>query len=286
MKFKFLVLSLLCVLTINLSAQEGAAETTEKAAEAAADATAEATTDAESAAAKYNDGLAALKAKEYEKASGLLDEALASADAEADADIIKLAKQNGAIAAYYMGNDLLKGKAYDKAMAAFEKGAELNPAQYVNIYGKAKVYAAQKKPTETVKACYEAYEAAKAAGKEEAGKKYLKTGYIAITKAYSAKDYDEVVEAGNAYLAGGDETADVHYYLAKSLMKKGDASAAVPHGAKAAEMGGAKKEGKYIYAHAEALEAAGQNSAAAAAYGKVPAGKYKESAAYKAGSLK
>ncbi len=281
MKFKFLVLSLFCFLTLNISAQEETETTTEKAAETT-------TTDetAVTAAAKYNDGLAALKAKDYEKAGGLFDEALAVADAEADADIIKLTKQNGAIAAYYQGNSQLDAKAYDEALASFAKGAEMNPAQYVNIYGKAKVYSAQAKPTETVKACYEAYEAAKAAGKEEAGKKYLKTGYIAITKAYSAKKYDDVVTAGQAYLDGGQETADVHYYMAKSLMKKGDASAAVPHGAKAAEMGGAEKEGKYIYAHAEALEAAGQKSAAATAYAKVPAGKYKESAAYKAGALK
>ncbi|MBX2817513.1 MAG: hypothetical protein KTR24_16000, partial [Saprospiraceae bacterium] len=168
----------------------------------------------------------------------------------------------------------------------YEMGTAHNPRQYSNYYGMAKVYSKKKMAVETAEAVVKAYEVAKEVGKEESGLKYFKTASNAITKAYSAKDYSTVLKAGQVVLDAGQGDANVYYYMAKSAIKEGDASAAVEHASKAEELGGTEKEGKFVYAHAEALEAAGNKSAAAAKYAAVPSGKYKESADYKAKNMK
>ena len=228
----------------------------------------------------YNEALTSMKAKDYEAAFSKFVAAIEKADPSADEKVVKLAKANGSSAAYGAGNTLLKAKKYDEAMTRFSKGLELNEKSYTCAYGKAKVLAAKKSP-EALDAYFAAAELAKSADKADRAKSYVKSAGKIISKSYFAKDYDATISNGEKYLAV-DESADVSYYVAKSLMKKGKGSDAVAHAMKAKELGGAEKEGKFIMAYAEALEASGDKTGAKKVFLEVPKGKYFESAQYKA----
>ena len=238
----------------------------------------------ETAAGVYNDGLAALKGKNYADALEKMSKAIEIADPEADAKVVKLAKQNGAIAAYYTGNGLLKEKKFDEAMAMFDRGIELNEKYYTNYYGKAKCKDDQDMTADAVAGYIKAAEVATAAGKADRAEKYMGRAANIIGVAFGAKKYDDAVAAGETYLAT-HESVDVSYYVAKSLIEKGKPSDAIAHATKASEAGGTAEEGKYILVLAEAYEAAGNKSAASETYGKVPQGKYYKHAQYRAGEL-
>lgn len=239
----------------------------------------------ETAAGVYNDGLAALKAKEYGKAYDLMLKAIEIADPAEDAQVLKLAKGNGAFAAYYAGNDDAKDGKFDEAMMKYDKGIELSAKNYVNYYGKAKALDDQGKTAEAIAAYIKAAEIATAGDKADRAEKYLGRCENMIAVSYGDKKYDDAVAAAEVFLAS-HESKEVSYYLAKSLVEKGMASDAVAHAEKAHELGGAEDEGKYIVGLAEVYEAAGNKVAAADAYSKVPQGKYYDHAQYKAGQLK
>lgn len=243
----------------------------------------EATT--ETAAGVYNEGLTALKAKEYPKAYDLMLKAIGIADPSADAQVLKLAKQNGSIAAYYAGNEDLKTDKFDEAMLKYEKGIELNPNSYTNFYGKAKALDDAGKTADAVGAYIKAAAVATATDKADRAEKYLSRAANMVAVSFGDKKYDDAIAAGEIYLAA-HESVDVSYYLAKSLTEKGQVAEALPHAEKAHELGGVTEEGKYILGLAEVYEAAGNKTAAANTYGKVPQGKYYDHAQYKAGQLK
>lgn len=239
----------------------------------------------ETAAGVYNDGLAALKAKEYGKAYDLMLKAIDIADPAADAQVLKLAKGNGAIAAYYAGNDDAKAGDFDAAMMKYDKGIELNSTSYTNYYGKAKALDDQGQVAKAVEGYIKAAEVATAGNKADRAEKYLSRAENMIAVSYGDKKYDEAILAAEVFL-GNHESMEVSYYLAKSLVEKGKASDAVVHAEKAKDLGGDAEEGKYILALAEVYEALGNKDAAADAYSKVPKGKYYDHAQYKAGQLK
>ncbi len=243
--------------------------------------------DAEATAAgTYNEGLAELKAKNYQVAFDKLMMAmeLANPDDENDAKVLRLAKGNGAIAAYYSGNALLKEEKFDEAKARFEKGIELNPKAYTCYYGIAKSYDDQDMIAEAVPAYLKAAEVAESANKADRAERYISRAGSIIGTSYAAENYEQAIAGGEAFLAA-KEDKDVSYYMAKALIASGKPSDALAHAEKAAELGGAEDEGKFLLGHAEALEAVGNKSAAAAAYLKVPAGKYHDHAQYKAGQM-
>jgi len=239
----------------------------------------------ETAAGVYNDGLAALKGKEYGKAYELMLKAIDIADPTEDAKVLKLAQGNGAYAAYYAGNSDAKEGKFEDAMMKYDKGIELSSTNYVNYYGKAKALDDQDKTAEAIAAYIKAAEVATAGNKADRAEKYLSRAENIIAVNYGDKKYDDVVTAAEVYL-GSHESMEVSYYLAKSLVEKGMASDAVAHAMKAHELGGDAEEGKYILGLAEVYEAAGNKVAAADTYNKVPKGKYYDHAQYKAGQLK
>ncbi|MDH3651167.1 MAG: tetratricopeptide repeat protein [Saprospiraceae bacterium] len=239
---------------------------------------------AETAASLYNDGLANLKAKEYSAAYEKLMKAIEVANPEEDAKVLSLAKANGSISCYYLGNALLKEKNYDEALAKFEKGLELNPKSYTCQYGIGSALDKKGMLVEAVKNYLKAADVATDAGKADRAEKYVSRAENKVGVTYGKKNYDDAITVGELVLAV-QESANVSYYMAKALIKKGQASDAIPHAEKAHSLGQSADEGKYIMAYAEALEAAGQKSAAVEAYKKVPAGKYAETAKYKVETL-
>lgn len=239
----------------------------------------------ETAAGLYNEGLANMKSKEFANGLEKMLKAIEIADPESDAKVLKLAKGNGSIAAYYVGNGLLKEKKFDEAMAKYQQGIELNPGAYTCYYGIAKTYDEQDNIAEAVPAYVKAAAIATKVNKADRAEKYLSRAANIIGVSYGNKKFDEAIAGAEAYLTS-HESADVRYYAAKSLIEKGNGTDAVAHAQKANEIGGESEEGKFILVLAEAYEAAGQKSDAAATYGKVPAGKYRDHAQYRAGQLK
>jgi len=236
----------------------------------------------ETAAGLYNDGLTSLKAKEYANAYDLLMKSMEVADPTEDADVLRLARANFVIAAYYAGTADSKGGQHDAALAKFEKGLEIDSTSYTNYSGKAKTLSEKGMKLDAINAYFVAADLATAVGKEDRAKSYAKRASAIVSKLYTGKKYDDAIAGAEAYLASGNDSENIRYYLAKSLVKNGKASDALVHAEKAMELGGDASEGKFIYTYAEIMEAAGKKDAAKAIYAKVPPGKYHESAQYKA----
>lgn len=235
-------------------------------------------------ASMYNDGVAALKAKEYDKALDLMTQALDSADPEADQQIIKLAKRNAAVAAYYAGNKARKAKEYEAALEKYGKGIEVSPSFYANYIGKALAL----NSTGDINGALTAYVVgagqAEKAGKADKAAEMMDNATVFVSKAYSAKNWDNTIELGSLYLESGS-SADVHFYMARAYKEKGDLKMALEHANKAVELGEGGKDGRNYFAQAEVYEGLGDIASALSAYKKVPNGTYGEMAKYKLENL-
>lgn len=233
-----------------------------------------------SPASLYNDGVAALKAKEYEKAVDLFEKALDKADPNEDAKIVSLAKQNGAVAAYYAGQAARKADKVDEGLAFYEKGIQMNPGFYVNYTGKAMAMNDKGNDKEAMNAFIVGSQMAEKAKKADKAAEMMSKATIFVSKAYSSDDWDKTIELGTAYLEHG-ESADVHFYLARALKQKNQLNEALEHANKAIELGEGGEEGRNFFAQAEIYEAMDNTAAAIDAYKKVPAGTYGKMAKYK-----
>ena len=240
--------------------------------------------DEASATSLYNDGLAKLKAKEYNEALTLLEQAIEKADPESDEKVIKLAKRNSAFACYYIGTQLRKEKKYDEALNTFAKGIDYSKAVYSCFIGRAQALEGKGDKAEAVKAYLTAAEMTKQAGKEERAAKLVSKAENFAGVAYGKKKYDEAIATGQQYLELSGPSADVHYYVAQALLKKGKKQEALEHANKALENAGDDKN-KYYFGQAEILESLGQKAKAVEAYKMVGGEKYGERAKYKVDQL-
>lgn len=232
----------------------------------------------------YNEALASLKAKDYEKGLPQIEAALKAAEAEGNEKVIGLAKKNGAKAAYNVGSSKRKAKAYDEALTLFERGIELNPEYSANYMGRAQALEGKGDKAEAIKAYLKAAEFAETAGKADRAAQLTKKAGNIVGKIYSSKDYAAAIEAGKAHLEL-KESATVHYYLAKSYEKQKDNASASTHINKAVELAGATATDKYFWAQGNILEATGNKAEAKAAYQKITGEKYKANAEYRIGEL-
>jgi len=155
---------------------------------------------------------------------------------------------------------------------------------YTCAYGIAKTHDEQDNVKEAVGSYIAAADIATSAGKADRAERYISRAGNIVGLTYGDKKYDDAIAAGELFLETQDD-AGVRYYVAKALAAKGKPSDALDHANKAMELGGLEDEGKYQMLVAETLEATGNKSAAAAAYAKVPAGKYAKVAKYKADEL-
>lgn len=107
--------------------------------------------DEKSAATLYNEGLAFLKAKDYEAGLPILESALEKATEDNDEKVIKLAKSNGAKAAYNLANAKKKAGANDEAIKLYQKGIEWSPDYASNYKGVAAALEAKGETLEAIK---------------------------------------------------------------------------------------------------------------------------------------
>jgi len=233
----------------------------------------------------YNDGLAKLKAKDYEGGLALMEEALAKAGPD-DQKVIGLAKKNGAVAAYNVGNAKRKAKDYEGAAMMYNKGIENNPSNTSNMEGLARILDEQGSLLEATKAYIDAASKAKAGTEKSKDKKAasrLKRAKTLVGKMFVAKSYADAIAGGDAYLAVEKE-AEVHYYVSRSQAESGDSEKAVMHAEQAIALSAAPED-KYFYAHASQLEKVGKNAEAIASYKKITGEKYKAQAEYRISQL-
>jgi len=254
---------LLALFTFSLSAQDAAAAPT--------------------AAGVYNEGLAALKTKDYVKGFPLMEEALKLATESNNEQVIGLAKKNGAMAAYNLGLSKLKAKSFDEANGLFNKAKEMSPSSSSSYIGLARVMKEQGKYDEAMDAFFVGVNKAKAEKKMKKAADAEKRAKGMVTSVYKAKKYEDVVTLGEKFLANA-KNADVSYYVGKSMVANGDDAGAIAHFDNA--LGMIKDKDKVNYAKAQSLEKLGKNTEAVAAYKLVTGEKYKAQVDHKVSTLK
>lgn len=269
MKWCFLV-AVIGLLTTSLAAQDEQAEQP-----------------ARTAASVYNDALEKMKAKDYEAALPLVEEAIELVDtaSETDQKVLDLSKTNGAIATYYVGNGLRKAGEYEDALARFEQGIEYNPDFYGNFMGRAQSLEKLERETDAAAAYILAAEKAKAADKNNLASKFVKKVENMAIIAVNEKRWSDAQSIASSVLEA-EETENSHYLLGRALLEQDKYSDATAHLEKAIEMGDGKEDSKYSYLLGTAYEGQGQKAKAIEAYGKVTDAPYKQNAEYKLNQLK
>jgi tetratricopeptide (TPR) repeat protein len=239
--------------------------------------------DSSSATSLYNDGLALIKEKKYEEGYPMLQQAIETADTttESGQKVIKLAKRNAAIAAYYVGNKQRKGKAYEDAIATYTNGIDYAPGFYANYIGLAQAFEGKGDVEAAIGAYLEASTTCKKAKKEEKAVKMLSKAENIVAVAWGDKNWANTAAYATAYLAGKEDNAEVEYYLAYAMKEQAKTDEAIAHIDKAIALSGDEVDDKYYMVKAEALEKAGKNAEAIAAYEMIKGAKYSERAAYK-----
>lgn len=264
----YLSFSIICLALFSVNAQE--------------EATATAT-----AASTYNDGLALLKAKNYEEGLPKMEEALVLGEEEKNEKVVKLAKKNGSIAAYNLGKAKAKADMLEEALAMYKKGTELNPEYYRNYLGLASIYKKQDKLDEAVEMYLKTAETAKAAEKSKGVESAMKRLKVLVGEQYVAKNFDAAIDYGtktNAF----QSVPDVHYYVSRAYTEKGEFQKALDEANKAIETGKAQDEleDKFYVAQAKAYVGLGNKAEAIKAYEMVQDGQYVEQAEYQIKQLK
>ncbi|HMQ07379.1 MAG TPA: hypothetical protein PKC30_08770 [Saprospiraceae bacterium] len=240
-----------------------------------------------SATSLYNEGLGALKEKNYEAGLDLMIKALAKAEEENQEKVLDLARKNGSVAAYNVGNDKRKNGELDAAIDFFAIGIELNPENASNYLGKAMTMEEKGVNVESLLAYMEAASAYISAEQEDRAEKMNIKAKNFIVKAFIDKNYDFVIEGGKAYL-DVMPNADIHYYIGKSLAEKNMNDAALKHLSESITLSEGDAEAdfdKFYYAKAQVLESLNKIEEAISTYKKIKGDKYKDQVEYKIQNL-
>lgn len=236
--------------------------------------------DAKSAATLYNEGLAFLKAKDYEAGLPVLEAAMVKATEDGNDKVIGLAKKNGAKASYNLGNAKKKAGAHDEAIELYKKGIEWAPDYPSNYKGLAAATEAKGDKVGAIKMYITAGDKTTAKGKADKAAKLYKKARNMVGKIYTSKDYPNAIIAGKAFLEMR-ENAEVCYYICRAITESTATEEAVTYADKAISLSGDSVDDKYYVAKAKAYEKLDKNTEAIAAYKLVTGEKYKPQAEYK-----
>lgn len=231
------------------------------------------------AAEKYNEGLALLKSKDYEKALNVFLESSKIAEKAGDRGTASRADSYAYRLCYNVGVGYHKDGNYEKALQYFDKGIALEPGYYKNYKGKAAVYKAQDNEAAAMEAYIKTGEVATASGELEERSKARAQAEGFVAKALQDKEYEKVISNGNTFLKYL-ETADVHYYMAHASNQLGHYQDALNHAEKALalETGSRASKAKIHFEKAEAHKNLAQFQLALQSYSEAAYGDFKQRA--------
>ena len=181
------------------------------------------TTDEKSATTLYNEGVAALREKDYKTSFMLLESAFTKAQSDNNEQVLDLAKKNIVSAAFNYGNDLLKAKNTKDAIDVFQRGLSVNESASLMYQGIGRAYE-DANDAESAAQSYIAYlDAAKSENDEKKiGDAQSRVKNLLI-KQLNAKAYNRIIKIGGEYLEK-DKTSEITYLVGKAYAEKGDHS--------------------------------------------------------------
>lgn len=231
------------------------------------------------AAEKYNEGLALLKSKNYEKALNVFQEAEKIAQKAGDKSTASKANSYAYRLCYNVGLGYHKDGNNAKALEFFQKGIDLEPSYYKNYKGKATILKEQGDEAAAIEAYIKTGEVASAAGElDERASARTQAEYL-VSKGIKDDDYQSVVKNGDIFLRFL-ETADVHYYMAVAYNHLGKYQEALDHATKALDLetGSRTQKAKIYFEKAEAYKNLAQYQLAVQSYQEAAYGEFKQRA--------
>ena len=209
------------------------------------------------AIALYNDGLAALREKNYKSGFTVLDSAYTLAKQENNAEVMGLAKKNVIFAAYNYGGDLLKTKNPKGALAIFQRGLAIDETSGLMHQGIGKAKEDMGDAEGAVKSYVTSLEAAKAEKDEKKIADAQTRVKNLLIKQLQAKAYAKVIKLGTEYLPM-DNSSSITYLIGKAYADKGDNANGIKYLLQTVELGntaGEKIEDKVYYGLGVAYDA-------------------------------
>jgi predicted Zn-dependent protease len=239
-----------------------------------------ATTEEKTTASLYNDGVAALREKDFKTGFTLLESAFKKAKEENNEEVLGLAKKNSISAAFNYGNDLLKNKNPKEALDVFQRGLAIDETASLLHQGSGRAKE-DANDIEGAVASYTTYlEMAKAEkddkkiGDAESKVKNL------LLKQLNAKAYARVIKLGNEFLEKG-KNAEISYLVGKAYADKGDATNGIKYLLESVEQStaaGEKVEDKVNYALGMAYDGKKDKANAIKYFSMITDPKYKAAA--------
>jgi predicted Zn-dependent protease len=235
---------------------------------------------AANASALYNEGVAALKEKNFKSGYQLLDSAYVLAIKDNNAEVSGLAKKNLIFAAYNYGNDLIKNKDTKGAIVVFERGLIVDPASGIMHQGIGKA----KEEMGDAEGAAKSYMTSLDAAKAEKDDKKISDAQTRVknllVKQLQAKAYAKVIKIGTDYLAV-DNNSSITYLVGKAYTDKGENANGIKYLLQTVDLSnkaGEKVEDKVYYGLGVAYDATKDSKNAIKYLGMVTDPKYKASA--------
>ena len=209
------------------------------------------------AIAFYNDGLAALREKNYKSGFTKLDSAYILAKQENNEEVMGLAKKNVIFAAYNYGNDLLKAKNAKDALGIYQRGLAIDETSSLMHQGIGKA----KEELGDAEGAVKSYVTSLASAKTEKDEKKIADAQTRVKnlliKQLQAKAYAKVIKLGTEYLTI-DSNSSIAYLVGKAYADKGDNTNGVKYLLQTIELSnkaGEKVEDKVYYGLGVAYDA-------------------------------
>jgi hypothetical protein len=228
----------------------------------------------------YNQGLAALKEKNYKSGFTILESAYEKAKMENNEEVLGLSKKNLIFAAYNYGEDLIKSKNAKEAITVYQKGLAVDATSSLMHQGIGKA----KEEMGDAEGAAASYMASLNAAKAENDDKKVSAAQTRVKnlliKQLQAKAFAKVIKIGTDYLAV-DNNSSITYLVGKAYADKGDNTNGIKYLLETVELSnkaGEKIDDKVYYGLGVAYDAKKDAKNAIKYLGMVTDPKYKASA--------
>ncbi len=215
-----------------------------------------AVTGEKSAIALYNEGLEALKAKDFKTSFTTFEAAIAKATADKNEEVLGLSKKNIVSAGYSYGNALLTEKNNKEALNIFQKVLAIDPAANLMYQGIGKA----KETDGDIDGAADAYMSYLDGGIAEKSDKKIGDARSRVKnmliKQLAAKSYSKITKIGVSYLAK-DSHSDIAYLVGKAYADSGNAKSGIQYLQQTVELSGkegTKVEDKVYFALGQSYE--------------------------------